>query len=66
MRNRAATISLFADAMRVNLPADQLALPQPGELRKIGDDWNRAAELRFRDEEDGVRARYPGTAIDQA
>jgi LPS sulfotransferase NodH len=51
VRSRTMAISIFADAMRVDLPIGQLAGLESSELRKIGDDWNRAMELQFRHEE---------------
>jgi LPS sulfotransferase NodH len=51
VRSSTTAISIFADAMRVDLPVGQLAGSESGALRKIGDDWNRTTELRFRREE---------------
>jgi LPS sulfotransferase NodH len=49
--NTAAAISIFADALGVDLPVARPWDPAAGAPRKLGDDWNRATELRFRREQ---------------
>jgi LPS sulfotransferase NodH len=51
VRSRTTAISIFADAMRVDLPGEQPTGAKSKEPRKIGDDWNRAMEMQFRREE---------------
>jgi LPS sulfotransferase NodH len=51
VRDRATTLAMLADAVRVDLTAEQFAAGAEQELHKIGDDWNRRAEQRFRREQ---------------
>ncbi len=48
VRDRNATIKMFADILKVELNIAQFAAPMAGELQKIGDAWNIQAEQRFR------------------
>jgi len=51
VRSPATAVSIFADAMRVDVPVERAIASKAAKLRKIADDWNRTAELRFRQEE---------------
>lgn len=50
VRDRATTLTILADAVRVDLTEEQLAASGDGELHKIADQWNHSAEQRFRAE----------------
>jgi LPS sulfotransferase NodH len=46
----AATLGILADAVGVELEAEQFAAGREQELHKIADEWNDSAEQRFREE----------------
>lgn len=50
IRDRATTLAILADAVRVDLTKEQLAASREGELHKIADEWNQSSEQRFREE----------------
>jgi LPS sulfotransferase NodH len=50
VRDRATTLAILADAVRVDLTEEQLAGSREGELHKIADEWNHNTERRFREE----------------
>ena len=47
VRDRATTLAIFADALRVDLTEEALAARQEQELHKIADKWNYDAAERF-------------------
>jgi LPS sulfotransferase NodH len=47
VRDRAITVSLFAEPLGVSLESGDLLHRSSGELTKIADDWNYDAEGRF-------------------
>jgi trehalose 2-sulfotransferase len=51
VRDRATTLSLFAEPLRVGLEVAELLQPSSEELTKISDSWNCDTEERFRREE---------------
>jgi LPS sulfotransferase NodH len=57
------TLSILADAMRVDLPEERLAAGREQALVKIGDEWNGAAELRFRKERRNFVADLDGQRL---
>jgi trehalose 2-sulfotransferase len=50
-RDRRTALSIFSDALRIDLTEERLAASEAGQLRKIADDWNHDAEERFRREQ---------------
>jgi LPS sulfotransferase NodH len=50
VRDRETTLAILADALRVDLTEKRLVKGREAELHKIADEWNRAAEQRFREE----------------
>jgi hypothetical protein len=54
VRDRSATLKLFAGLLKVELREEVLAGPAKDELKKLGDDWNREVEQRFRAERASV------------
>jgi LPS sulfotransferase NodH len=50
VRDRATTLALFAEAVRIDLTAEQLAAGREQDLEKIADAWSHEAEQRFREE----------------
>jgi len=50
VQDRLATIQKFASAVSVDIRDDEAKKGQKNELKKIGDNWNRAAEALFREE----------------
>jgi LPS sulfotransferase NodH len=55
MRDPETTLRQFAEALEVDLSVDALGIAGP-QHEKIGDDWNRDTETRFRHEEAGLVA----------
>ncbi|PPQ39239.1 Stf0 family sulfotransferase [Rhodopila globiformis] len=50
VRDCRTTLAIFADALRVVLVEGDFDANRTGELQKVGDEWNRDAEQRFRKE----------------
>jgi LPS sulfotransferase NodH len=50
VQDRAATLRILADAVRVDLTQAQLDASRVSELQKLADEWNSNAEQRFREE----------------
>jgi LPS sulfotransferase NodH len=49
-RDRRTALTIFADALRIDLPEETLAARGTNDLSKIADDWNASAERCFREE----------------
>ncbi|MEJ0018775.1 MAG: Stf0 family sulfotransferase [Acetobacteraceae bacterium] len=56
VRDRRITLALFAEPLHANLDAVDFASAAPGEPGRIGDEWNLAAETRFRAEQPALVA----------
>jgi trehalose 2-sulfotransferase len=50
IRDRATTLTMLADAVRIDLTKDQFATGREQDLHRIADEWNHDAEQRFRKE----------------
>jgi trehalose 2-sulfotransferase len=50
IRDRKTTLTIVADAVRINLLDKHHVVSQENELHKLADDWNHSAERDFRNE----------------